>query len=153
MPGSARRVSVSWRFGASRPTVPRAGRCSSRWTADAWLVAAIKQVPGRSSTHDSNPRAARLRPAVFGSPTGGLWLVLLVAAVFLSYPGPGRADELLARLAEPGTVLLLRHAMAPGTGDPPGFRPDDCATQRNLSDAGRAQARALGDRLREAGIT
>ena len=36
----------------------------------------------------------------------------------------------------------------PGTGDPPGFRLDDCATQRNLSEAGREQARAIGSRLR-----
>jgi len=49
-------------------------------------------------------------------------------------------------------VLLLRHALAPGTGDPPGFRLDDCSTQRNLSAAGREQAQALGDRLRTAGI-
>jgi 8-oxo-(d)GTP phosphatase len=49
-------------------------------------------------------------------------------------------------------VLLLRHALAPGTGDPSGFQLEDCATQRNLSDAGREQARALGDRLRAAGV-
>jgi broad specificity phosphatase PhoE len=66
---------------------------------------------------------------------------------------PAYADDaVLARLQEPGTVLLLRHALAPGTGDPPGFQLDDCATQRNLSQAGREQARALGERLRAAGI-
>jgi len=48
-----------------------------------------------------------------------------------------------------GVVVLLRHAQTvPGTGDPPGFRLDDCATQRNLSDAGLAQARQTGDRFR-----
>jgi broad specificity phosphatase PhoE len=47
---------------------------------------------------------------------------------------------------------MLRHALAPGTGDPEGFRLDDCATQRNLSDAGRAQARAIGAWLRARGI-
>lgn len=61
-------------------------------------------------------------------------------------------DGVLSRLQEPGTLLLLRHALAPGTGDPPGFRLEDCSTQRNLSDAGREQARVLGDRLRKAGI-
>lgn len=45
----------------------------------------------------------------------------------------------------------MRHALAPGTGDPPGFRLDDPATQRNLSDTGRAQATAAGDRLRATG--
>jgi phosphohistidine phosphatase SixA len=47
-------------------------------------------------------------------------------------------------LREGGAVALIRHARAPGVGDPAGFRLEDCATQRNLSEAGRAQARALG---------
>ncbi len=47
---------------------------------------------------------------------------------------------------------MLRHAYAPGTGDPPNFRLDDCATQRNLDDTGRAQAAALGEQLARAGI-
>ena len=59
----------------------------------------------------------------------------------------------LAELAKPGRVLMLRHANAPGTGDPPQFRLDDCATQRNLDAAGRAQARRLGEQLARAGIT
>ena len=46
----------------------------------------------------------------------------------------------------------MRHANAPGIGDPPNFRIDDCATQRNLSDRGRAQAVAVGERLRGDGI-
>jgi hypothetical protein len=47
-----------------------------------------------------------------------------------------------------GSIVLLRHANAPGVGDPPGFQLDDCSTQRNLDDVGRAQARALGARFR-----
>lgn len=44
-----------------------------------------------------------------------------------------------------GKVVILRHASTdPGLGDPPGFRLDDCATQRNLSEAGRAEARRIG---------
>jgi phosphohistidine phosphatase SixA len=46
----------------------------------------------------------------------------------------------------------MRHALAPGGGDPPGFRLGVCSTQRNLSDAGRRQARAIGVQLRAAGI-
>lgn len=49
-------------------------------------------------------------------------------------------------------LVVMRHARAPGTGDPPEFRIGDCATQRNLDDEGRAQARRFGDRLRKAGI-
>jgi len=43
-----------------------------------------------------------------------------------------------------GYVLLLRHALAPGVGDPANFRVDDCSTQRNLNDQGRQDARDLG---------
>ena len=59
----------------------------------------------------------------------------------------------LTELAKPGRVLILRHAEAPGVGDPPGFRLDDCATQRNLDESGRRQAQALGTRLANAGVT
>lgn len=58
-----------------------------------------------------------------------------------------------AELAKPGRVLMLRHANAPGTGDPANFQIDDCATQRNLDSVGRQQAVALGRRLSKAGIT
>jgi phosphohistidine phosphatase SixA len=52
----------------------------------------------------------------------------------------------------PGAVAVMRHALAPGTGDPAGFDIADCATQRNLDAAGRAQARAIGDALRARGV-
>lgn len=48
-----------------------------------------------------------------------------------------------------GVVAAFRHALAPGTYDPPGFRVDDCSTQRNLDDVGRAQARRLGAWFRD----
>jgi broad specificity phosphatase PhoE len=48
-------------------------------------------------------------------------------------------------LREGGCVLLMRHAQTdPGVGDPPDFRLGECSTQRNLSDAGREQARKVG---------
>jgi phosphohistidine phosphatase SixA len=49
-----------------------------------------------------------------------------------------------ALLREGGVVLAMRHALAPGTFDPPQFKLGDCSTQRNLSDDGRAQARRIG---------
>lgn len=49
-------------------------------------------------------------------------------------------------------IVLLRHAEAPGTGDPASFRLGDCSTQRMLSARGRAQARALGEGFRARGI-
>lgn len=41
-------------------------------------------------------------------------------------------------------MVVFRHADAPGTFDPPGFRLDDCSTQRNLGPQGREQARKIG---------
>ncbi len=55
-------------------------------------------------------------------------------------------------LRDDGHVLLLRHAIAPGFGDPDEFDINDCATQRNLSAQGRQQARAIGDQLRAEGL-
>ncbi len=49
-----------------------------------------------------------------------------------------------ALLRQGGVVLALRHALAPGTFDPPGFQLGECSTQRNLNDEGRAQARQIG---------
>jgi phosphohistidine phosphatase SixA len=46
----------------------------------------------------------------------------------------------------------MRHARAPGTGDPPGFRLGACETQRNLDETGRRQAADIGRALREAGV-
>jgi phosphohistidine phosphatase SixA len=64
--------------------------------------------------------------------------------------GAARADEAAAwaALRQGGVVALMRHGDAPGIGDPPGWRLDDCATQRNLGEQGRAEARAVGARLR-----
>jgi phosphohistidine phosphatase SixA len=74
-----------------------------------------------------------------------LFLVALALAPF------ARADDALwAKLREGGHVLLIRHAATdPGVGDPPGFKLDDCTTQRNLNAEGREQARRLGERLRK----
>src|SRR4051794_34222309 len=65
-----------------------------------------------------------------------------------------RADsaEAWAALHAGRHVALMRHADAPGAGDPADFRVDDCATQRNLSTKGRADAARIGARLRSAGI-
>lgn len=75
---------------------------------------------------------------------GGAWVVALVV---LLLPLPVQADEALwNRLRDGAHVILLRHATTdPGIGDPPGFRLGDCSTQRNLSEAGRSEARRIGD--------
>jgi broad specificity phosphatase PhoE len=55
-------------------------------------------------------------------------------------------------LRAPGTVVIVRHSYAPGTFDPPDARLDDCSTQRNLDENGRAQARRIGEAFRKNGI-
>ena len=56
-------------------------------------------------------------------------------------------------LAQPAHHAIIRHALAPGTGDPFGeIDVNNCLTQRNLNDVGRAQARRLGERLKQAGV-
>lgn len=73
----------------------------------------------------------------------------------LILPGPAAAQEaapLWAALAKGGHVALMRHALAPGIGDPEEFQLGDCATQRNLDDTGRAQARRTGDAFRRNGV-
>lgn len=81
--------------------------------------------------------------------------LLLALAMMLVAAAPARAENpaaLLKLLSTPGHFGIIRHATAPGGGDPPGFRLDDCATQRNLSDGGREEARAIGRLLRASGI-
>ena len=85
------------------------------------------------------------------------WLAAAAALVVL---GPAAAtagedaaaERAWAALREGRAVAVMRHATAPGTGDPSGFRPGDCATQRNLSAAGREEARAIGRAFRAHGI-
>jgi phosphohistidine phosphatase SixA len=71
-------------------------------------------------------------------------------AFFAAGPVAGQDDW--AALRPDGAIALMRHALAPGTGDPPGFRLDDCSTQCNLDAAGRAQARRIGAELRSRDI-
>jgi phosphohistidine phosphatase SixA len=51
-----------------------------------------------------------------------------------------------------GYVLLLRHTIAPGVGDPENFKLNDCSTQRNLSQLGRDDAKAVGDWIKRRDI-
>ncbi|MGH7345346.1 MAG: histidine phosphatase family protein [Candidatus Rokuibacteriota bacterium] len=80
--------------------------------------------------------------------------VLLLAALILAGPSLAAADEAVwALLRGGGQVVLMRHAVTtPGVGDPAGFRLEDCSTQRNLTDAGREDARRVGAALRTRGV-
>ncbi len=64
-----------------------------------------------------------------------------------------RTAEVARLLRGGGVALVLRHGQTdPGIGDPPGFKLDDCKTQRNLSADGRAALRAMAIRIRNAGV-
>lgn len=79
-------------------------------------------------------------------------LVMWLLAVPIAAADDSR--DAWAALVSGGHVALIRHGNAPPGygGDPPGFKIEDCATQRNLDERGRAQARALGEAFRQHGI-
>jgi len=85
-----------------------------------------------------------------------LWSCLLVCFVVLITLAIAGVDsthaDMIGKMKNGGHILMIRHALAPGTGNPSNFRIGDCATQRNLDDRGRNQARSIGDWLRTQGI-
>ena len=84
-----------------------------------------------------------LKACIFG------FLGLMTLAATNTHADP---DDLIGQMTSGGHILMIRHAYAPGTGDPAHFKIKDCATQRNLDDRGRTQARAIGNWLRSKGI-
>ena len=82
-----------------------------------------------------------------------IFAVLLGFCSTAEVAGADDAADAWKALRAGGHVALMRHADAPGgVGDPPGFRVEDCATQRNLSEKGRADAEKIGLRLKGEGI-
>jgi phosphohistidine phosphatase SixA len=76
-------------------------------------------------------------------------LCTLLVALCVPFTACAADDDVWDALAHGTHVILLRHATTtPGVGDPPGFKLDDCNTQRNLSEDGRAEARKLGEAFR-----
>jgi len=82
---------------------------------------------------------------------GSLGCVLLL---FVSSAASAQAakQDLIRQMQSGSAVLMIRHAQAPGVGDPEDFDLNDCSTQRNLNQAGREQAKAIGHWLRSRGI-
>ena len=67
--------------------------------------------------------------------------------IFITINSPIKADSkqnLINELKQGGKLIFIRHAYAPGGGDPDNFEINDCKTQRNLSDTGREQANKIG---------
>lgn len=86
--------------------------------------------------------------------------LLMVGAFFLwsaiaASPVAQAQADAWELLRQPGIAVFMRHSDAPGSGDfgdPPSFRLEDCATQRNLSEVGRAHARRTGEAFRKNGV-
>ena len=81
----------------------------------------------------------------------GLYQLMFALSVCLAWP-LAHAGEVAERLRGDHHVLLIRHAYAPGVGDPPGYSLERCETQRVLNDQGRAQARRIGQWLKAQGL-
>lgn len=77
----------------------------------------------------------------------------ILTAIWNANPAFASEEAKLWAALRSGTAFaIMRHALAPGTGDPENFKVGDCSTQRNLSDIGRKQASKTGDRFRRNGI-
>ena len=83
-----------------------------------------------------------------------LFLLLLGSIGLHANAAPGADDALWQKLRAGDVAVLMRHAATvPGIGDPPGFVLTQCATQRNLSERGRDDARRIGAAFRQHGVT
>ena len=61
-------------------------------------------------------------------------------------------QNLINELQKGGKLIFIRHAYAPGGGDPKNFNIYDCSTQRNLSESGRIQSKKIGNFFKENNI-
>ena len=74
-------------------------------------------------------------------------LFYIILIIFLILTNGIKADtetQVLKNLKNGGNLIFIRHAYAPGGGDPDNFDLNDCLTQRNLSETGREQAKKIG---------
>jgi phosphohistidine phosphatase SixA len=85
-------------------------------------------------------------------PMRNILTILVALFVALCSVWQVHAGELVDKLYSAQYVLLMRHALAPGVGDPPNYSLQNCATQRNLDAKGRQQAQATGNWLRAQGV-
>tara|TARA_B100001027_G_scaffold180245_1_gene131634 strand:+ start:233 stop:790 length:558 start_codon:yes stop_codon:yes gene_type:complete len=79
----------------------------------------------------------------------------IILILFISLNTSVKADSkknIIESLKEGGKLIFIRHAYAPGGGDPENFSINDCSTQRNLSEGGRLQSKKIGEFFRENNI-
>lgn len=109
------------------------------------------EIADRDASRRNHPMRQAQRPRRLAlARLAGLLVAIIVAP--LAATAIADEDALWKAVRSPGHFVLIRHALAPGTGDPPGFRLRDCGTQRNLDAVGRQQARGIGAKFRANGI-
>ena len=70
----------------------------------------------------------------------------LIIFIYLNSPIKADSNEvMISELQKGGKLIFIRHAYAPGGGDPPNFDINICETQRNLNDEGRIQSKKIGN--------
>ena len=70
----------------------------------------------------------------------------IIFFIFIFIPNNSHSSENVVKFLKEGKkIVFIRHALAPGNGDPNNFDIKDCSTQRNLNDEGRAQSKRIGN--------
>ena len=72
-------------------------------------------------------------------------ILVLISICIISSVKADSKHNITSELKKGGKLIFIRHAYAPGGGDPENFDIDNCATQRNLNDSGRIQSKKIGD--------
>ena len=79
-------------------------------------------------------------------------LLKIIIIIFFALTIEIKADtekEIINNLQKGGNLIFIRHAYAPGNGDPENFDINNCETQRNLSQSGRLQSKKIGNFFKE----
>ena len=78
--------------------------------------------------------------------------LLLLPFFLFSYNVSYANPDVVTALKEGKKLVFIRHALAPGGGDPENFDLNDCSTQRNLDSTGVSQAKRIGQFFRDNNI-
>jgi len=74
-----------------------------------------------------------------------IFKTIFITFIFLTCTVKADLDQnLIKEFQQGGKLIFIRHAYAPGSGDPKNFNLNDCSTQRNLNDSGRVQSKSIG---------
>ena len=128
--------------------------------AEQWTGQAHRSAPEKStSPHHPSARSGRTKSMVRYIRSLAVVLCIVSGCIGLAYPAAASSPAanpddagLWAAIRSGAAFAMMRHAYAPGTGDPANFTLGDCTTQRNLDARGRRQAAETGERFRRNGI-